>query len=416
MAAMSKESMNLTKEEAEALTVQAGTVFTPRTPISTRELFSGRLEQLEAISDAVSQIGLHVVLFGERGVGKTSLANIVKPILSLIHLKENFIIVKINVNSDDGFSEIWSRSFDEIYWDEEVPVVGFGAVVDKKVVTLRGRLGLSGDLSIDDVRKALSVLPGSVFIFDEFDRGGMNMRKNFTDLVKTLSDYSIDSTVILVGVSETIGDLLADHASIGRSITQIHLPRMREDDLKAILSNGANLLKVSFEEDAVNLIVGISQGLPHYTHLIGLYSVREAAKNKSKIIGKMEVLASFKLAVSNSEQSIKDLYSKATHSARKDALYEQVLLGAAAAAAKTVNSGGFFHPSDLVVPLKKILGRDKVVVATFQRHINEFCEEGRASVLERMGSARSYKYRFANPLLPPYVFMNHGTESLDLLY
>ena len=52
--------------------VQLGTVFTPATPIQSADLFSGRSDLLLRIADAVNQPGMHCILFGERGVGKTS--------------------------------------------------------------------------------------------------------------------------------------------------------------------------------------------------------------------------------------------------------------------------------------------------------------------------------------------------------
>lgn len=70
----------LTEEEAETLYLKAGEV----TPIRTRELFAGRLEQLAKVADAVFQKGLHVVLYGERGVGKTSLANMIPGVLESV--------------------------------------------------------------------------------------------------------------------------------------------------------------------------------------------------------------------------------------------------------------------------------------------------------------------------------------------
>lgn len=51
-------------------------VFTPAAPISRREAFSWRYEQISAVIEAVAEPGRHVILYGERGVGKTSLSNI----------------------------------------------------------------------------------------------------------------------------------------------------------------------------------------------------------------------------------------------------------------------------------------------------------------------------------------------------
>ena len=110
-------------------------------------------------------------------------------------------------------------------------------------------------------------------------------------------------------------------------------------------------------------------------------------------------------------QSIREKYLRATHSAHKDALYSKVILACAAASSSAQDALGYFHPVDVVQPLSFILGRDNVSIATFQKHINEFCESDRGSILERSGNARAYKYRFYDPLLPPYIFMTSVADG-----
>jgi ABC-type molybdenum transport system ATPase subunit/photorepair protein PhrA len=46
-------------------------------PITQINLFAGRRDKLRDLTIAVSQDGQHPIIYGERGVGKTSLANIV---------------------------------------------------------------------------------------------------------------------------------------------------------------------------------------------------------------------------------------------------------------------------------------------------------------------------------------------------
>jgi len=89
-------------------------------------------------------------------------------------------------------------------------------------------------------------MPGSVFIVDEFDRAANETSGNFTDLMKGLSDFSVDCTIILVGVSDTVDQLIADHASISRSLVQILLPRMVEKELREILSTAEKALDIGF--------------------------------------------------------------------------------------------------------------------------------------------------------------------------
>ena len=50
--------------------------FRPSAPIDRRALFSGRTDQIAELFSVVQQPGAHAVVFGERGVGKTSLAEV----------------------------------------------------------------------------------------------------------------------------------------------------------------------------------------------------------------------------------------------------------------------------------------------------------------------------------------------------
>jgi len=372
----------------------------------------------------VAHTGLNIVIFGERGVGKTSLANIISPLLHVMEETQSGrepeprLVVKVNTHSEDRFADAWRRALDEVYWHEDRPVMGFGGRVAAERQTLRETLGIPDEPSIDDVRRTLSSLRRSVFIFDEFDRGGDGIKRDFTDLIKALSDYAIDATLVIVGVSDTVDALVRDHASIVRSIIQIQLPRMDEQELTEILEKGSQALGMRFEERATSLTVRLSQGLPHYTHLIGLHATREAAKRLSRVIEVRDVQGSFGKAVEQAIQSIRDKYLKAVHSAHKDALYDKVLLACALASATAQDALGYFYAADVVKPLREVLNRDNVKIATFQKHITEFCEEVRGPILERSGVPRAYKYRFLAPLLPTYSFMtavSEGTASPQLL-
>lgn len=49
-------------------------VASPSTPIRSSSHLKGREEQYEGVKQAIYATGRHVIIFGERGVGKTSLA------------------------------------------------------------------------------------------------------------------------------------------------------------------------------------------------------------------------------------------------------------------------------------------------------------------------------------------------------
>lgn len=399
---------------------RAGQVFQPRTPISRRDALAGRWEQLKAINDAVSEVGLHVVIFGERGVGKSSVANIIRPLLHVFDepnlqtgQEGKRLVVVVNANSDDTFSSLWLRAFDEVSFENDVPKFGLSSGdSDREVRSLQDQFGLPETINIDDVRRSLSRLPGSVFVFDEFDRVSGTVKKQFTDLIKTLSDRAVNTTVVIVGVSETVDDLVADHASISRAIVQIPMPRMTRKELGEILSKAESALGITFEKNAGEQIVAISQGLPHYVHLIGQNAVRCACDSLTTLVASDSVQRGCVRAVESAQQSVRTSYSNATHSAHSGALYIEILLACAIAAYQVGDEQGYFQAVDVVDPLSILLGKE-VNVSTFNKHLAEFTtEEKRGKILHRKGQPRSYRYRFSDPLMPPYVFLKGSSDGL----
>lgn len=70
---------SLSQEEARRRLLALGEVFTPSAPIDDQELFAGRNHELFSVIEAMQSAGQHAVIFGERGVGKTSLARVAMP-------------------------------------------------------------------------------------------------------------------------------------------------------------------------------------------------------------------------------------------------------------------------------------------------------------------------------------------------
>lgn len=381
------------------LRLQAGQYFRPASPITAVEFFSGRLQQLQATTEAINQIGQHVVLYGERGVGKTSLANIFGPYANILG-GSTLVTGKINCDTMDTFDSVWRKVLEEITLTTARPGVGFTADDIESVERLG--MKLPKDAMPNDVRRLLASTGNNiVLVFDEFDRLPNNVALSFTDLIKSLSDYSVGATVILVGVADTVEQLIEDHGSIDRALVQVHMPRMSAEELHQILQTGASQLGISFSVGAATKIVSLSQGLPHFTHLVGLESIRSATDRMSTVVQRADVQSGMSKAVENAQQSIKSLYHKATTSARKDALFGEVLVACALAEKDQLST---FRAADVSGPLSNILKR-QCEVSAFARHLSEFCEPRRGSVLKRTGERRNYRFRFTNPLMEPYILM-----------
>src|SRR5579863_8175539 len=97
-------------ERKYMLMAQVVNSFTPGSPIDHRDLFAGRKRQREKLMSTIFQKGEHAILFGERGVGKTSLANIMFDYL-VVMSQFNFLRAKVNCAEGMSFGEIWRGIF-----------------------------------------------------------------------------------------------------------------------------------------------------------------------------------------------------------------------------------------------------------------------------------------------------------------
>src|SRR4051812_35572102 len=104
-------------ERAELLWAQSTLMasFSPSGPINRRDLFAGRIDQIKTVLRAISQRAQHVVLFGERGVGKTSFASLIHDFWTEVFQDESGLVVaRVNADTTDNFDTIWSKIAGEI--------------------------------------------------------------------------------------------------------------------------------------------------------------------------------------------------------------------------------------------------------------------------------------------------------------
>jgi Cdc6-like AAA superfamily ATPase len=265
------------------------------------------------------------------------------------------------------------------------------------------------------VRLQRQIVGSAIIIVDEMDR--LNRDPYFTafmaDTIKTLSDHSINVTIILVGVANAVEDLIAEHLSIERALIQIQMPRMSPDELTEIIRKGLELLSMTMEQTVIQAIVFLAQGLPNYVHLLSLYAVQSAIRENSSNVNVNHLSKAIKQACENAQHSIMSTYSTSIFSSRQETIYPKVLLACALA---QKDETGCFRAVDVRDPLSRIVGKDYTTTSAFNRQLNQFCEEARGRILEKKGVERHYRFRFTNAMMPPYIIMEGlrtGIINLD---
>lgn len=397
----------MTPEEQKRLGFEAGRVFTPAAPIDEKTLFAGRKEQLRKVVDTVNQRGQHAIIFGERGVGKTSMANVLS---SSITAGIPVLAPHVNCDSKDTHSSLWLKVLSEIQLSREIRPAGFGT--EPSVTVTNPAENLPKTLTAEDVRRVLIRLSqGAILllIIDEFDRlSDPSDRRMFADTIKTLSDHSVGATVVLVGVADTVEQLIGEHQSVERALVQIPMPRMSVGELEEIVKTGLSRLEMEIEPEALVHISSLSQGLPHYTHLLGLHAARRAIDRGELRVTLSDVDSAIKVALDQAQQSVRGLYNKAIRSPRKESLYAQVLL---ACALSETDELGYFPAGAVKAPMSKLM-KKPYDIPSFSRHLYDFCEAKRGPVLEKIGGKRTFRFRFINPLMQPFVTMRGLRDGL----
>jgi Cdc6-like AAA superfamily ATPase len=370
-------------------------------------LFSGRAQQVRDVINATFQPGQHIVLFGERGVGKTSLAKTLTDLLKgagITALSSG----TINCDGTDDFSSLWHKVFRELQATVRMEKLGFNASPEEKQINLD--VLLPEKVAPDDVRYAISRAvtltadPNQrmLVVFDEVDRiKERSVTTLLADTLKNLSDHLSPVTVIIIGVADAVDQLITEHKSIERSLVQVPMPRMSGEELSDIITKGFSKVGMTITDEAKTKIVSLSQGLPHFTHLLALESSMVAVNADRKNVEILDVASAAKTSVEKSH-SLLSAYHKATISNQRNNLFKEVLL---ACVLTPKDSLGWFSTADVSRPLSVLMKR-AYSAPYYSRHLSEFTKDERGAVLQQGRSGKSHRYRFTNPLIGPFIILH----------
>src|SRR5262249_49011008 len=151
--------------------------------------------------------GQHLILFGERGVGKTSLATIILDIATRVGKQIlGMVSVSVNCTPADSFEDVWTRVFRAIERNPDIDqTMGFDGPVSREdmVETLRALNSLE-HFGAEEVRHVIQPLRPPFIILDEFDQlDAPHATMLMANTIKTFSDHGTGATLLLVGVGDS---------------------------------------------------------------------------------------------------------------------------------------------------------------------------------------------------------------------
>lgn len=377
-------------------------VFSPSAPIKSKDLFSGRITEIRKLYEVLSQKGEHAVLYGERGVGKTSLANIISEIFN----DDDLRVVKVTCSKTDDFKTAWKRALQKLKVEYNKPGIGFGATDGKIQSNLKEMLSNERKIVPGTIIDLLSQITVSVVIvFDEYDSIINNrIKSQFADLIKDISDNLENVTIVIVGIGTNVIELIGEHPSVERCLKQVQMPKMSDGELKEIIEKGLKKMDMKITEEAKDLIIKYSVGLPHYTHLLTKYSAKTALVNERLTITEKHFAHAMEEILENTNQSIKDSYHKAIITSKKESKFENVV---SACAISKLNDQGCFKTIDVVESFNELTKSQSKRQAIIY-NLGKLCQKERGELLMKVGKGH---FKFKNPLIRAFIRLKLYNEG-----
>ncbi|WP_044267994.1 nSTAND1 domain-containing NTPase [Bacteroides timonensis] len=371
-------------------------VFTPHTPINDISLFKGRTVEVRQILSTLNTPGQHVLLFGERGVGKSSLANVTsKQIVNITnkHLiskkcskTDNFKTIVEKVLIFVGVNPLESRN-------SKRTEIGFSGAAFETSRELSGYEDrLNSPSWVAEKIKDANVL----FLIDEFDSIKEESDKfKIAELVKLLSDYNSDIKLFIVGIAETSSKLTQGHPSVQRCLKEIKLQKMQNEELFRIIVDGEQKLGIEFSRESRRRICVLSSGYAHFTHLIALKASEEAIINNQPYIDLPDVNRAIEKSVDECVDTLSTSYKDAISSFSASTIdkYRKILY------AISLCNDEFIRSAEIRKEYSRIF-KENITQGTLNNFLSKIVASDTSKLLKRLGKG---VYRFNDPRMISYI-------------
>lgn len=325
--------------------------FLPSQPVPSALKFAGRAGLLGRVVRAIQDQHLHVIIYGDRGIGKTSVLRVVQELAEAANYAIYYVSCGEEMDFSDTFRAVASKisALYDSAVDPTVEQVERGG-------TLADRLP-SGQFTVSQFSDVLTHVAGTriLIVLDEFDRvGSARFRASVAELIKNLSDRSMQVQLVLAGVASNVTDLVEQVPSIRRNIVGIPVLNMTDDELRELLAIGERHGDVRFENDAARLLIAHAAGLPYLASLIAQHACLVANEEQRSNI----VVEDVRMAIGRAAEEIGSRLSPSTAFAlsKHDNLMPSALIARAAAAA--VRNGGIVTDAAIIAEIAKLDGAE----------------------------------------------------------
>lgn len=401
------------------MTYRLNEVFTPSQP--ARLAFVPRPDQEADLRSALDAPGTQALIYGESGAGKSSVA-----LRVLTEMNRKYVVTRCEATS--SYPGILSSAFSQTQ----------ATRLDRQTDSRRQSLGGAGRIgggqwspaSVDlDVQHAsestqdrVPVVPLPVtaeslashlgakevtWIIEDFHKVDDNVRGALADALKIFSDESIDhprTSVVILGASDSPGDVLATPSNMRGRLAAISLPPLDSTELRQILGQGERLLNVDFSE-VQDQIIRHSVGVASVTHALAYECCRAVGINQTVREGtkiSAEALEQAKAAyVRTRAADMKVTFDQALHVERTRRYHNYAII--LRALAMLPESGGYH--ADILAAIRR--DHPDYPSSNLTLYLRKLQEDARGALVRRTSQGA---FRYDRPLQHAYAILRFGLQ------
>ena len=394
----------------EVLITKESSPFTPGQPVP-KEFFEGREEELKYVLQMLKATGSkktgNIFVIGERGIGKSSFANIIK---AYAEEKENFLTAYVSLGGISELELMAEKIFSRIVQEnQDRPFFSRLKELFKEHIRGVGIFNLTVQLEFSEkerrnlVRDFLPLLGriykeiakekrGFLIVLD--DVNGLSKNPKFANYLKSIIDENsisrspIPLFLIICLLPERKEEMISSQESIARIFYPITLKQMSINEVINFYKRILNSVNHKWEEKALQLMAKFSGGLPMLMQEIGETTYYE--DQDFKITEDDARKGVIKAAEIVGEKYLQSKIYQAIQSER----YHSILKKLARQVPYEFSRQKF---------ISQLNGEEKKVFDNFIRRMKSLgvIEEG-----EKRG-----EYKFANLLYPLYIYLQAQIRS-----
>jgi Cdc6-like AAA superfamily ATPase len=400
--------------------------LTPSKEVDSPERLLGRQGELRRIERALNSEGRNIFIFGDRGIGKTSVA------VTAAYLNNSSFAKPIYVPCGQNGS-----------FGEAIQAIG-NSIIPASQRVRPGRLKIAANVGYAGAaigggieHESLSAIPKpstitealdilsyvaakrrgrTIVVIDEFDRIKSDEDKVlFAELVKNLSPRNLDLRLILCGIGQSVDDILGAHLSSGRYFEPLELEKLHHNFLWDIIQTAADKLRVEIPRETLVRVSIISDGFPHFVHLIGecMFWAMHDSPDEVTCARRDHYEEATRLALKRTEPALRKAYQKATEKTKNQLEYEEALWALADRSEtrrqlKTIYEASYKR----IISQRKLVDRDPMDREKLNTRLLTLRSDAHGAIIIGYGSGF---YAFRENVMRGYVRLKAETEGIELI-